>query len=204
MTDYAQELRRQFWRNCPGCGKRCEDCPEDLFEQAVKGIVAELDAANLRAGINGLGITPTEAGGPGHELAYWQRRKLDAAIRHLRDLEDYFRLRGDETYADSPNMRRADRARGIYEQISDDYLNGRSSAPTMRERAETAEAAVERYEKYLTRGQFVDELEARAEAAEVEVERLREALGKLAGTPYSERFGNVAYIVGSALAGGES
>lgn len=113
----------------------------DAAAAALDRLVAERDEAQLRASINGLGSEPSEAGGPGKEEAYWQRRKLDAAIRHMRDLEDYFRLAGGTD--DSPNMIRADRVRAIYEQISDDYLNGKTYRPTMKERAEAAEAEIE-------------------------------------------------------------
>jgi len=84
---------------------------------------------------------PTTAGGPGHEEQYWLNQKLKASIRHLRDIEDYYRLRGGTPR--SPNMIRADRARSLYEQISDDFLNGKRNVPTMRERAEAAEYALE-------------------------------------------------------------
>src|SRR4051812_40053424 len=87
-----------------------------------------------------LGPRPTREGGPGKEEAYWLKQKLYESIRHLRDIEDYFRERGGTP--DSPNMDRADRARSLYEQISDDFLNGRRDVPTMRQRAEAAEAAV--------------------------------------------------------------
>jgi hypothetical protein len=91
--------------------------------------------------MNGLGPVPDRSGGPGHEERYWLKRKLNESIRHLRDIEDYYRMIGGTPR--SFNMIRADRARSLYEQISDDFLNGRSMQPTMRERAEGAEYALE-------------------------------------------------------------
>jgi len=52
----------------------------------------------------------------------WLVRKLDAAMRHLRDAEDYARL--DANFQGMPT---ADRIRFIYEQITDDIYNGQSS-----------------------------------------------------------------------------
>lgn len=77
-------------------------------------------------------------GGPGYEEQYWLRAKLNASIRHLRDVEDFYRLR--EGLPEGFNMLRADRARSLYEQISDDFLNGNRDVPTMRDRAQAAEA----------------------------------------------------------------
>lgn len=90
---------------------------------------------------NGLGPVPDRSGGPGHEEVYWLRRKLNESIKHLRDIEDYYRIKGGTPR--SYNMIRADRARSLYEQISEDFLNGKTNRPTMRERAEAAEYALE-------------------------------------------------------------
>ena len=129
MNDDEMEAQMEYWKS------------------KAKAAEAERDEAQLRAGINGLGAHPSEAGGPSKEEAYWQRRKLDAAIRHLRDIEDHFRL-GAGT-PESPNMIRADRARAIYEQISDDYLNGKTYRPTMKERAVAAEGERDRLREVL-------------------------------------------------------
>lgn len=83
---------------------------------------------------------PSDEGGPGKEETYWLRNKLRSAVVHLRDIEDYYIVRGGTP--ESPNVQRARRARGIYEQISEDYINGKLGTPTMRERAESAEAEV--------------------------------------------------------------
>ena len=129
MNDDEMEAQMEYWKS------------------KAKAAEAERDKAQLRANVNGLGKEPSEAGGPTHEESYWQRRKLDAAIRHMRDLEDYFRLAGGVD--ESPNMIRADRIRAIYEQISDDYLNGKTYRPTMKERALAAEAEVARLVAFL-------------------------------------------------------
>jgi len=91
--------------------------------------------------MNGLGPVPDSSGGSGHEEQYWLKRKLNESIRHLRDIEDYYRLRSGTPR--SYNMERANRARSLYEQISEDFLNGKIRQPTMRERAEAAEYALE-------------------------------------------------------------
>jgi len=82
-----------------------------------------------------IGRVPSDEGGPGHEEAYWLRQKLQASIVHLRDIEDYFRMSGTPR-----SMDRADRARSLYEQISEDFVNGKIDRLTMRQRAEAAEA----------------------------------------------------------------
>jgi hypothetical protein len=87
------------------------------------------------------GRVPSAEGGPGHEEQYWQRRKLNAAIQHLRDIEDYYRTRGGDP--EGFNMVRADRARAIYEQISDDYLNGKRNRPTLKQRQALTTEALE-------------------------------------------------------------
>lgn len=108
----------------------------DVAREALGWLVTQ--AAHLDR--DGLGPAPSDAGGPGHEEQYWQRRKLDAAIRHLRDIEDYYRTRGG--LPEGFNMIRADRARAIYEQISDDYLNGNAKRPTLAQRLDAAEGAL--------------------------------------------------------------
>src|SRR3990167_4338009 len=81
----------------------------------------------------------------------WIRHKTQAAITHLRDLEDWAILRfagrgedeTDEEYAVrlecAPAMILARRARECYEHISEDIKNGKTTAPSMRERLERAE-----------------------------------------------------------------
>jgi len=89
-----------------------------------------------------IGRVPSDEGGPGHEEAYWLRQKLQASIVHLRDIEDYLRMSGTPR-----SMERADRARSLYEQISEDFVNGKIDRLTMRQRAEAAEARVEVLER---------------------------------------------------------
>lgn len=79
---------------------------------------------------------PSDEGGPGNEEHYWMRAKLGAAIMHLRDLEDFYRLRGGTPAGF--NQVRADRARQLYEAITEDFLNGSMTRPTTRERADQA------------------------------------------------------------------
>jgi hypothetical protein len=54
----------------------------------------------------------------------WLVRKLDKAMRHLRDAEDLARL--DPNFSRLPT---ADRIRFIYEQITEDVYNGSSGSP---------------------------------------------------------------------------
>lgn len=110
----------------------------DLFAlEALSAVKAELaDAERRRRSV------PSEEGGPGHEEIYWFRAKLDAAILSLRDIEDYYRTKGG--LRESFNMVRADRARDIYEQISEDFFNGRVGVPTIRERLGILLGAAER------------------------------------------------------------
>ena len=97
-----------------------------------------------------IGRVPSDEGGPGHEEAYWLRQKLQASIVHLRDIEDYLRMSGTPR-----SMDRADRARSLYEQISEDFVNGKIDRLTMRQRAEAAEADNRAMQ------QEADEMEAR-------------------------------------------
>jgi len=100
-----------------------------------------------------IGRVPSDEGGPGHEETYWLRQKLQASIVHLRDIEDYFRMSGTPR-----SMDRADRARSLYEQISEDFVNGKTNRLTMRQRAEVAEADNRAMQ------QEADEMEARVAA----------------------------------------
>ncbi len=84
---------------------------------------------------------PTGEGGPGKEEQYWMRAKTRAAITHLRDMEDYFRLQGGTP--ESFNQVRADRARQLYEAITADFLNGKMTRPTVREERDSLAAALE-------------------------------------------------------------
>jgi hypothetical protein len=82
-----------------------------------------------------LGAAPREGeGGPGREERYWLKGKVGAAIRHLRDVEDFYRV----TRGGLPGSRNeilADRARAIHEQLTADILNGKTTEPTVLERA---------------------------------------------------------------------
>ena len=74
---------------------------------------------------------PSDDGGPGHEESYWLRAKLQASITHLRDVEDFYRLRGG--LPDGFNTLRADRARDLYEAITEDFVDGKTTRPTRAE-----------------------------------------------------------------------
>lgn len=71
---------------------------------------------------------PSDEGGPGHEESYWLRLKLQGAIQHLRDVEDYYRVHAG--MPDSMNMLRAERARALYEAITEDFVNGKATRPS--------------------------------------------------------------------------
>jgi hypothetical protein len=70
-------------------------------------------------------------------LAYDLRQRLDRAMRWLREAEDIARI-------EMPAWPTADRIRSIYEQITADVLNGKTSVPPIRQRLTEAEAEVER------------------------------------------------------------
>jgi hypothetical protein len=114
----------------------CEDDATVSELDDLRARVAELEAereAERRR-------EPSDEGGPGHEEQFWMRVKTRAAITHLRDMEDYFRLRGG--LPEGFNMVRADRLRQLHEAITADFLNGKLTAPTTRDRIEAAEARV--------------------------------------------------------------
>lgn len=100
--------------------------------EAAEAALAARDAERRRV--------PGDEGGTGREEQYWMRAKCDAAITHLRDMEDYFRLRGG--LPEGFNMLRADRARQLHEAISAYLLNGKRGVPTVRERADAADTAL--------------------------------------------------------------
>lgn len=118
----------------------------------LSDVMAERDATVARAEAaererdelrESLRPVPTDEGGPGKEETYWLRGKLRAAITHLRDVEDYYRVQGGLPLGF--NMIRADRARDLYEAITEDFVNGKRDRPT---RAEL-ERAVGRLEEAL-------------------------------------------------------
>ena len=117
---------------------RIADLRRQLADAERRATEAEAEAerdALLRGNVSQY----PDLGGAGSTDAYWQRwqrMKIDAAIRHLRDIEDYYRPMGDNIFAQA----RADRVRDIYEQLGDDYLYGNLGRPTMAERVRTAEA----------------------------------------------------------------
>ena len=119
--------------------------PDDVFDATVYEAFCRIRDSHelLRAKADQaerLGAVPAEDTSKAE--TYWQRQKLDSAIRHLRDIEDFYRTRGG--LGMSRNQVRADRARAIYEQITDDYLNGKMTRPTLKEHAATLEAEVAR------------------------------------------------------------
>ncbi len=79
-----------------------------------------------------------------NDRAHDLRQRLNRSVRWLREAEDIARV-------EMPGWPTADRIRAIYEQITEDVLNGRTSVPALRERAEKAEAKVERLRWLLER-----------------------------------------------------
>lgn len=67
------------------------------------------------------------------DRAYDLRQRLNRAVRWLREAEDIARV-------EMPAWPTADRIRSIYEQVTEDVLNGRESVPPMRQRLTEAEA----------------------------------------------------------------
>lgn len=72
---------------------------------------------------------------PGETTAYRLRLRLNAAVRELRAAEDIARV-------EMPAWPTADRIRDIYEQISDDLLNGKTTVPPLKQRLREAEEAL--------------------------------------------------------------
>ena len=122
----------------------------------------------------------------------WIRLKTQAAITHLRDLEDWaisqfggredgesdasFKARVENASA----MILARRARECYEHIAADIKNGKTSEPSMRERLERVEKERDEARRLRARW-YTFWLEAIRERDRLsaENERLREALGEL-------------------------
>jgi hypothetical protein len=80
----------------------------------------------------------TEAEPPRHDppdVAYDLRFRLNNAVRWLRRAEDIARV-------ERPGWPTADRIRDIYEQVSDDVLNGKVSVPPLKQRLTEAERRV--------------------------------------------------------------
>jgi hypothetical protein len=70
---------------------------------------------------------------------YDLRQRFNRAVRWLRDAEDIARI-------EMPAWPTADRIRDIYEQITDDLLNGKTTVPPLRQRLADAEAEIARLE----------------------------------------------------------
>jgi len=68
--------------------------------------------------------------------AYDLRQRLNRAVRWLREAEDIARV-------ETPALVTADRIRDIYEQVTEDVLNGKASIPPLRERLAKAERRVD-------------------------------------------------------------
>lgn len=129
----------------------------DGKELAV-GILTDWDALEAERDRGPIGAVPTDEGGPGKEETYWLRRKLDASIQHLRDIEDYYRLRGGTP--ESFNAVRAERARDLYEHILADFVNGKLTEPT---RYDALEAERDRAVELVRRFRQWDDLPGRAD-----------------------------------------
>jgi hypothetical protein len=75
---------------------------------------------------------------PGETVYYRLRQHLNAAVRQLRDAEDIARMEMPAT------MPTADRIRSIYEQISEDVLNGKTNRPPLLQQLRESEARCSR------------------------------------------------------------
>lgn len=72
------------------------------------------------------------------DRAYDLRQRLNRAVRWLREAEDIARI-------EMPAWPTADRIRDIYEQVSEDVLNGKRNIPPLLQRLREAEADRDRY-----------------------------------------------------------
>ena len=96
-----------------------------------------------------IGIRPA----PEQDESYWLRQKLNMAVRHLRDIEDYNRSSWaglPERFEGSFQEARADRARSLHEQITADFFEGNLILPTMKEQLEIALAQLEIWEPLIS------------------------------------------------------
>ncbi len=115
----------------------------------VAELQEQLDAANERLHI---GAKPS----PDDDGEYWIRQKLNSAVRHLRDIEDYNRIwdGAPGSYEGSFQEARADRTRSIYEQITSDFYEGKIHTLTMKQERDAAleqvRALVETGKNYIT------------------------------------------------------
>ncbi len=111
--------------------------------------------------------------GPDDDGAYWLIQKLDSAVRHLRDIEDYNRTSWEglpERFVGSFQEARADRARSIYEQITSDFYEGELGQLTMKQERDTALEQLEIWEP------MISDLTDRATKAEAQVKVLVQML----------------------------
>jgi hypothetical protein len=69
------------------------------------------------------------------DRAYDLRQRFNRAVRWLREAEDIART-------EMPAWPTADRIRDIYEQITDDLLNGKTTVPPLKQRLAEAEQAL--------------------------------------------------------------
>lgn len=74
---------------------------------------------------------------PGEDTGYRLTLHIKRAIQELRQAEDIARM---ELPTSSPT---ADRIRDIYEQVSEDVLNGKSNIPPLKQRLAEAETLIE-------------------------------------------------------------
>ncbi len=116
-----------------------------------QGRAKRVQALEAAAAARSLGPRPTDE--PGHERAYWLRQKMDAAIMHLRHIEDYSRSHWDEGIPPEGSFDEAtaDRARNIYEQITADLLEGKLDTPPITQRLSATEAERDRLLSLLRR-----------------------------------------------------
>lgn len=107
--------------------------------------------------------TPSVAGGASlprtDNIQYDLRQRLNRGVRWLREAEDIARI-------EMPGWPTADRIRDIYEQVSEDVLNGRTSVPPLLQRYR--EAVAER-----------DALQRRVERLTEERDQARAALARV-------------------------
>jgi hypothetical protein len=70
------------------------------------------------------------------DYRYELKQRLNKAVRYLREAEDMARI-------EQPAWPTADRIRTIYEQVSEDILNGRTTVPPIAQRLRECEAVAQ-------------------------------------------------------------
>jgi hypothetical protein len=126
MTDQRVSPKTISVWTCEGCGRRLGDTPRGHVRLSTGKPChsAMREDVYVLAGTRMLPRTD--------DRAYDLRQRLNHAIQWLREAEDIARI-------EMPAWPTADRIRDIYEQITEDVLNGKTTQPPLLQRLREAE-----------------------------------------------------------------